>query len=438
MLASLQKHGAGFLREERAAIDERPTLELIREQMAKRRDQGQTPRVSVVPRATLPSGARQLLDARWREPLQGIGANARIPGGTLLPEVRLEGMNPLAIIRAQMAIGAAQRRHALQLPQSQQAGRGQPPGEQRAGAGAERFEGGRPPADARAHAAEGDGEAAGTGKRPREEARGSRDARAEHARHFNYDWEEGLLGDEGQKKKYGMCSDPASWQAACTATLAAIPEVTSPEAKKLAEEGGYAIDNPLKLAALLHTTVVKLVQALPVKSVIRAAGTASKSKAGFHFVLQGTPVTACSASSHTSFADGERVRYIRVSVSLPTWGVLLDGGGGTCYVHTSCSVHGMKGGSSADPGVGWHVSLRTPCNSVAHRGRQQIPRRSWSSTERELQRLTDARFSRRVAGRTPSKVQVPLPKILVTPPRRYWRHRHAGAHLSTNSEQILR
>jgi hypothetical protein len=25
-----------------------------------------------------------------------------------------------------------------------------------------------------------------------------------------------------------MCSDPASWQAACTATLAAIPEVTSP------------------------------------------------------------------------------------------------------------------------------------------------------------------------------------------------------------------
>jgi len=69
-----------------------------------------------------------------------------------------------------------------------------------------------------------------------------------------------------------MCSDPASWQAACTATLAAIPEVTSPEAKKLAEEGGYAIDNPLKLAALLHTAVVKLVQALPVKSVIRAAG----------------------------------------------------------------------------------------------------------------------------------------------------------------------
>lgn len=272
MLASLQKHGAGFLREERAAIDARPTLEIIREQMAKRRDQGQTPRVSVVPRATLPSGARQLLDARWREPLQGIGANARIPGGTLLPEVRLEGMNPLAIIRAQMAIGAAQRRHALQLPQSQQAGRVQPPGEQRAGAGAERFEGGRPPADARAHAAEGDGEAAGTGKRPREEARGSRDARAEHARHFNYDWEEGLLGDEGQKKKYGMCSDPASWQAACTATLAAIPEVTSPEAKKLAEEGGYAIDNPLKLAALLHTAVVKLVQALPVKSVIRAAG----------------------------------------------------------------------------------------------------------------------------------------------------------------------
>ena len=117
-----------------------------------------------------------------------------------------------------------------------------------------------------------DGGAAGAGKRPRQEARGSRDARAEQARHFNYDWEEGLLGDEGKKKKYGMCSDPASWQAACGATLAAILEVTSPEAKKLAEEGGYAIDNPLKLAALLHTAVVKLVQVLPVKSVIRAAG----------------------------------------------------------------------------------------------------------------------------------------------------------------------
>ncbi len=171
MQASLQKHGAGFLREEQAAIDARPTLELIREQMAKRRDQGQTPRVSVMPRATLPSGARQLLDARWREPLQGIGANARIPGGTLLPEVLLEGMTPLAIIRVQMAIGAAQRRHALQLPQSQQAGPVQPPGAQRAGAGADRFEGGRPPADARAHASEGDGGAAGTGKRPRQEAR---------------------------------------------------------------------------------------------------------------------------------------------------------------------------------------------------------------------------------------------------------------------------
>jgi hypothetical protein len=171
-----------------------------------------------------------------------------------------------------MAIVAAQRRHALQLPQSQQVGPVQPPGALRAGAIAERFEGGRPPADARAHASEEDGRGAGTGKRPRQEASGSRDARAEHARHFNYDWEEGLLGDEGKKKKYGMCSDPSSWQAACAATLAAIPEVTSPEAKKLAEEGGYAIDNPLKLAALLHTAVVKLVQVLPVKSVIRAAG----------------------------------------------------------------------------------------------------------------------------------------------------------------------
>jgi hypothetical protein len=34
---------------------------------------------------------------------------------------------------------------------------------------------------------------------------------------------------------------------ACEAMLAAIPEVTSPEAKKLAEEGLYAIENPLKL-----------------------------------------------------------------------------------------------------------------------------------------------------------------------------------------------
>jgi hypothetical protein len=99
MQSSLQKHGAGFLREEQAAIDPRPSLEFIREQMAKRRDQGQTPRVSVMPRAALPSGARQLLDVRWREQLQGLDANARIPGVTLLPEVRLEGMTPLAIIR---------------------------------------------------------------------------------------------------------------------------------------------------------------------------------------------------------------------------------------------------------------------------------------------------------------------------------------------------
>ena len=98
------------------------------------------------------------------------------------------------------------------------------------------------------------------------------DARARHARHSNYDWEEGLLGDGGKRKRHGMCSDPAALQAACEATLAAIPEVTSPEAKKLAESEGYAIDNPLKLAALLHTAVVKLVQVLPVKSVIRAAG----------------------------------------------------------------------------------------------------------------------------------------------------------------------
>jgi hypothetical protein len=77
-------------------------------------------------------------------------------------------------------------------------------------------------------------------------------ARARHARHCNYDWEEGLLGDGGKRKRYGMCSDPAALQAACEATLAAIPEVTSPEAKKLTESGGYAIDNPLKLAALFQ------------------------------------------------------------------------------------------------------------------------------------------------------------------------------------------
>ena len=166
-------------------------------------------------------------------------------------------MIPLAIIRAQMATGATQRRQTLQLPQSQQVGPVQPPGARRAGASAEQAEDGRPPADARAHASEEDGGAVGAGKRSRQEARGSR---------------EGLLGDEGKKKKYGMCSDPASWQAACAATLAAIQEVTSPEAKKLAEEGGYVIDNPLKLAALLHTAVVKLVQVLPVKRVIHAAG----------------------------------------------------------------------------------------------------------------------------------------------------------------------
>jgi hypothetical protein len=272
MQASLQKHGAGFLSQGQAAIDALPSLEFIWEQMSKRRDQGQAPRVSVMPRAALPSGARQQLDVRRREPLQGLDANRRIPGVNLLPEVQLEVMIPLATIRVQMATGAAQRRQTLQLPQLQQVGPVQPPGTRRAGASAEQAEGGRPPANARSHGSEEDGGAVGAGKRSRQEARGSRDARAEHARHFNYDWEEGLLGDEGKKKKYGMCSDPASWQAACVATLAAIPEVTSPEAKKLAKEGGYAIDNPLILAALLHTAVVKLVQVLPVKSVICVAG----------------------------------------------------------------------------------------------------------------------------------------------------------------------
>jgi hypothetical protein len=48
--------------------------------------------------------------------------------------------------------------------------------------------------------------------------------------------------------------------------------LTLPESKKLTEEGGYTIDNPLKLVAQLHTAVVKLVQILPVKSVIQVAG----------------------------------------------------------------------------------------------------------------------------------------------------------------------
>ena len=131
----------------------------------------------------------------------------------------------------------------------------------------------RPPAEAQVHAVGEDGGVVGAGRRRvHQGACGSMDARARHARHSNYDWEEGLLGDGGKRKRHGMCSDPAALQAACEATLAAIPEVTSPEAKKLAESEGYAIDNPLKLAALLHTAVVKLVQVLPVKSVIRAAG----------------------------------------------------------------------------------------------------------------------------------------------------------------------
>ena len=52
------------------------------------------------------------------------------------------------------------------------------------------------------------------------------------------------------------------------------------------------------------------------------------------------------------------------------------GCGGACYVHTRCSVHGMKGGSSAHPGVEWHVDPRTEGSPVAHIGLHEIPRRS--------------------------------------------------------------
>ena len=265
-----------------AAIDARPFIAFMREQMSKRRDQGQATRVSVMPQAVLPGRACQQLDVRRREPLQGLNADGRIPGATLLPEVRLDSRVSLATIHAQMAMGKAQRRQAQQPPSSQQVG---PVSSQQVGpaqpteaqlateARADQAEDDRPPAETRVHVVEDDGGAVGAGRRRSyQEARGSMDSRARHARHSNYDWEEGLLGDGGNRKRYGMCSDPAALQAACEATLAAIPEVTSPEAKKLAKAGGYAIDNPLKLAALLHTAVVKLVQVLPVKSVIRAAG----------------------------------------------------------------------------------------------------------------------------------------------------------------------
>jgi hypothetical protein len=272
MQASLQRHGAvaGFLSEGQATIDARLSISAIREMVSKRRCQGQATRASVMPQEVLPVRALQHLDERSREPLQGGNADGRIPGITFLPEVRLSSRISLATIRAQMAMGGAQQRQAQQPPSSQQVG---PAGVAVHVPRDDQGNDDRPPAEAQVHAVGEDGGVAGAGRRRiHQEACGSMDARARHARHSNYDWEEGLLGDGGKRKRYGMCSNPAALQAACEATLAAIPEVTSPEAKNLAESEGYAIDNPLKLAALLHTAVVKLVQVLPVKSVIRAAG----------------------------------------------------------------------------------------------------------------------------------------------------------------------
>eukprot|EP00802_Teleaulax_amphioxeia_P001636 Tamp_01638.p1 GENE.Tamp_01638~~Tamp_01638.p1 ORF type:complete len:673 (-),score=112.81 Tamp_01638:2325-4343(-) len=108
--------------------------------------------------------------------------------------------------------------------------------------------------------------------RKRQEARADDSNRRKHAAQFGYDWELGLLGDDGKRRAYGMCSDPLSLQRACDATLAAIPAVTGADAKKLAEDGAYAIDNPLKKAALLHKAVVQLVKVLPIGTVIKSAG----------------------------------------------------------------------------------------------------------------------------------------------------------------------
>ena len=125
--------------------------------------------------------------------------------------------------------------------------------------------------------ADGDGdEPSGVGRRRRrQEARSSNDARRIHAQHFSYDWEEGLIGEEGKRMSYGKCSDPDAFQRACKATLAAIPQVTSVEAKRMAKEGGYSIDNPLRLVAQVHTAVIKLVQVLPIKPCKRGASKAS-------------------------------------------------------------------------------------------------------------------------------------------------------------------
>jgi hypothetical protein len=118
-------------------------------------------------------------------------------------------------------------------------------------------------------------------RRPRQEARaearanggqGRRYAATAHARSFNYDWELGLLGEDGKRRSYGVCSDPLALYAACDATLEAIPPVSGAEAKRRAAVGGYALDNPLRLAAQAHRAVIQLVKVLPIATVLKAAG----------------------------------------------------------------------------------------------------------------------------------------------------------------------
>jgi hypothetical protein len=178
MQSSLQRHHAcaGFLSQGQAAIDARPSLTFIREQMSKSRDQGQATRVSVVPQTVLPGKACQQLDVRRREKFQSISINSdrRSPGATLLPEVRLESGISLSTIHAQMAMGRAQLRQSQQPPTSQQVGPVQQPSSQQVGpvqpteaqlARASQGNDDRPLAEARAHVVEEDDRADGAGIR---------------------------------------------------------------------------------------------------------------------------------------------------------------------------------------------------------------------------------------------------------------------------------
>ena len=195
---------------------------------------------------------------------------------TLVPPPALVvGRQPMATAKGALPSGAGPQRPFPKAAPAASANCG--PGEDRArpaAAGAQPEDKQRPAAvGEKRPLAAANRDTSGEGAAPRPGARAHRTAKRQgHAAHFSYSWERGLLGADGTPTKFGPCSDPEALPAACKATLAAIPPVAGAAAMKLAEEGGYCLDEPLVRAAKTHRAVINLVRSLPVEAALETAG----------------------------------------------------------------------------------------------------------------------------------------------------------------------